>query len=126
MALMNPNRNFAMRPCTLLAVSLTIILVASSCARFKRDRCYVEETRYMEMKAIFEQTGSYQRMAQAMKDQGWAHCEINQARYRLRKDLELDDAEAEVIFNEQEPSRSGLDFNPGRVEHLPKDKVRKN
>lgn len=70
----------------------------------------------MAMKAIFEQTASYQRAAQAMKDEGWAHCEINQFRYRLRKDLNLLDAQYDTIFRDSEPPRDELDFNPGRVE----------
>ncbi|MCC6546469.1 hypothetical protein IT570_04810 [Candidatus Sumerlaeota bacterium] len=114
-----------MRFRTLLVLTLISACALSSCARVKRDRCYLEETRYMEMRAIFEQTSSYQRVAQAMKDEGWAHCEVNQFRYRLRKDLLLDEPEFDALFASEEPPRSELDFNPGRVEHLPKDKVRK-
>lgn len=70
----------------------------------------------MSMKALFEQTGSYQRVAQTLNDEGWAHCEINQFRYRLRKDLGLEDPEFDDLFVVAEPPRGALDFNPGRVE----------
>ncbi len=93
-----------------------LVAGVSSCATFRRDRCYLAETRYMLMKSLFEQTGSYQRAAQAMNDEGWAHCEINQFRYRLRKDLLIDGPEYDALFPEYEPARAELDFNPGRVE----------
>lgn len=101
----------------LLAILLLLIVVAaSSCARYRRDRCYLAETRYMAMKALYEQTGSYQRVAQTLQDEQWAHCEVNQFRYRLRKDLGLEGAEFDDLFASAEPSRRSLDFNPGRVE----------
>lgn len=92
------------------------MLTGTGCATVRRDRCYLAETRYLAIKAIFEQTGSYQRAAQAMNDEGWSHCEINQFRYRLRKDLEMDDEEFREVFGASEPNREYLDFNPGRVE----------
>ena len=107
----------------LLGLSLTLLAgTTTSCAWYRRDRCYLEETRYMSVRAIFEQTGSYQRAAQAMEDEEWSHCEINQFRYRLRKDLELEGPEFEQLLATEEPIRGELDFNPGRVEHVAKDK----
>lgn len=105
------------RNISLFAV-LALAVSASSCAVVRRDRCYVSTPRYFAMRAIFESTGSYQRVAQAMDDEGWAHCEINHFRYRLRKDLGLDDPEFDYLFTEYEPSRKTLDFNPGRVEDV--------
>jgi hypothetical protein len=99
-----------------LAAMLAILALGSGCATIRRDRCYLAETRYMAIRAIFEQTGSFQRAAQAMNDEGWAHCEINQFRYRLRKDLGLDEPEFQELFLGAEPNRKYLDFNPGRVE----------
>lgn len=105
-----------------VSLLLTIIIFGAltSCASIRRDRCYLSETRYLQMKQVFETTGSYQRAAQAMNNWGWAHCEINQFRYRLRKDLELDAPEYDFLFDgNYEPSRNDLDFNPGRVEKVP-------
>lgn len=99
-----------------LATLIAIVALTGSCATIRRDRCYLAETRYMAMRAIFEQTGSYQRAAQAMNDEGWAHCEINQFRYRLRKDLGMDADDFDALFVTAEPNRKFLDFNPGRVE----------
>lgn len=99
---------------------LVATVLGSGCASVKRDRCYLPELRYRAMNVIFEQTGSYQRVAQAMKDEGWAHCEINTFRYRLRKDLDLVGAEYDDLFAEMEPPRKLLEYNPGRVEKTPK------
>lgn len=95
---------------------MAMVAGTSSCAIVRRDRCYLAETRYLAMRAIFESTGSYQRVAQAMDDEQWSHCEINTFRYRLRKDLMMDSKEYDILFQEYEPSRQRLDVNPGRVE----------
>lgn len=100
----------------ILLIVGTLVPLSVSCARYRRDRCYLAETRYMIAKDLFEQTGSYQRVAQAMDDEGWAHCEINQFRYRLRKDLKMDGEEYDALFATYEPNRESIDFNPGRVE----------
>ena len=109
------------RPLMFLRFLALVVLVTSlsSCAAIRRDRCYLAETRYLGMKAIFEQTGSYQRVAQAMNDEQWATCEINEFRYRLRKDLGLEGEEFRALVTEQEPPREELEFNPGRVEGVP-------
>ena len=101
-------------------VLLAVAAAASSCATVRRDRCYLGETRYLGMKAIFEQTGSYQRVAQAMKDEQWADCEINSFRYRLRNDLGLNGKDFDALVTEIEPDAKKLDFNPGRVERVPR------
>ncbi|CAN5453521.1 hypothetical protein BH09SUM1_BH09SUM1_06620 [soil metagenome] len=101
------------RPASLL---LAAALLLGGCATVKRDRCYLPENRYIAMKAIFEQTGSYQRAAQAMEDEEWSHCEINTFRYRLRQDLHMDDPQFDSLFLDTEPSHKGLGVNPGRVE----------
>jgi hypothetical protein len=101
----------------LLTLSVLLLLATTvGCATVRRDRCYLAETRFIAMKSIFKQTGSYQRVAQAMNDEGWAHCEINQFRYRLRKDLALEESQFDELFETAEPNREMLDFNPGRVE----------
>ena len=109
-------RPAVIRSSLFLGVILLLAIAVASCAAFRRDRCYLAETRYMAMKSLFEQTGSYQRVAQALNDEDWAHCEINQFRYRLRKDLGLEGPEYDELFVEAEPPRGALDFNPGRVE----------
>jgi hypothetical protein len=68
------------------------------------------------MRAIFEETGSYQRVVQAMADEGWHRCEINTFRYQLRKDLELEGPEYDELFVELEPYKGEIDFHPGWVE----------
>lgn len=100
-----------------ILLCLAILPALTSCAIIQRDRCYLPETRYMAMKAIFTSTGSYQRVAQAMEDEGWARCEINTFRYRLRKDLGMDDPEYDILFRERTVDRKDLDFEPGRVEN---------
>ncbi len=100
-----------------LALLFSAMMILSSCATYRNDRCYMAEVQYIAMRELFEETGSYQRVGQAMKDAAWAHCEINQFRYRLRKELGLDDSQYDVLFVMEEPNRNQLDFNPGRVEN---------
>lgn len=109
-----------LRPLFATILLLAAVAATSSCATIRRDRCYLGETRYLGMKAIFEQTGSYQRVAQAMKDEQWADCEINSFRYRLRNDLGLAGKDFDALVAEIEPNSKQLDFNPGRVERVPK------
>lgn len=104
---------------TALFLLLIAILFASACASVKRDRCFLPETEYLRMRTIFDTTGSYQRVAQAMEDDQWSHCEVNSFRYRLRKDLGLEAPEYDDLFVQYEPSRQGIDYNPGRVERVP-------
>ncbi len=100
----------------LLPLLMTVAVLGTSCATIRRDRCFIAEQRYMAMRAIFEETGSYQRVAQAMNDEGWAHCEINQFRYRLRKDLGIEGEEYDELFVTYEPDHKTIDYNPGVVE----------
>jgi hypothetical protein len=95
-------------------------LTLTGCVAVKRDRCYLAETRYIPMRQLFEETGSYQRVAQALNDEGWAHCEINSFRYRLREELQMEGEEFDELFITAEPNRRFLDFNPGRVEAIPR------
>lgn len=98
---------------------LALALVAASsvgCASWKRDRCYLAETRYMLMRDLFIETNSYQQVAQSMKADQWSRCEVNTFRYRLRKDLELEGEEFKQLTAELEPNRSEIEFHPGRVE----------
>jgi len=97
-------------------VAVALAVLYAGCATKTPDRCYLTGTRYVAMRTIFEQTGSYQRAAQAMKDEGWAQCEINAFRYRLRKDLNLETEEFRQLLDTAEPPAGTLDFNPGSVE----------
>lgn len=106
----------AMRRFALLLLLVLLPVLTASCAILRRDRCYLAETRYIAMRNVFEQTGSYQRVAQAMDDEQWATCEINQFRYRLRKDLGMAQPEYDRLFFELEPAEPATEFEPGRVE----------
>jgi hypothetical protein len=108
-----------MRRCFLLSCLLLTMLTLASCATIRRDRCYLAETRYMRMRAIFQQTNSFQRVAQAMEDEQWARCEVNSFRYRLRKDLGLEDEQFNALMADLEPAHEQLDFYPGTVERVP-------
>jgi hypothetical protein len=80
----------------LLALGLCVTSMGG-CAWYKRDKCYLPAGRYYAMKTLFEETGSMQRVEQAMKQEGWANCERNQFRYWLAKDLGLEELEVELL-----------------------------
>ncbi|MBX3728458.1 MAG: hypothetical protein KF858_04665 [Candidatus Sumerlaeia bacterium] len=67
-------------------------LVLTGCAWRKDDRCYLSMDRYRDVRTVYLETGSMQRVEQVMEDERWSTCERNQLRYLLRKDLFLDDA----------------------------------
>lgn len=103
------------RPLLQLTVLACAVSLAGGCALWRRDRCYLHQWRYDSMKAVFEETGSYQRVAQAMADEGWARCEVNTFRYSLRKDLGLEGPEYDELFETEEPEPRSLDFHPGYI-----------
>lgn len=80
-------------------------LMAGGCAR--ADRCYVDDLRYQRMRTLFEQTGSYQRVADAMRDESWALCEQNQFRYQLTQDLFLKPEDLAVVPPGSDPETFG-------------------
>ena len=79
-----------------LCINLTVILVilgtSTGCAWRSTDRCYLPMSRYNEMKAVFVETGSIQRVEQLMEEQDWLDCERRQLRYHLMKDLGLEES----------------------------------
>ena len=82
---------FAMRRLSGTLLLLGTLLLATSCAWRKNDRCYLSMDRYREVKAVYQETGSMQRAEQKMEEEQWSTCERNQLRYLLRKDLHLDE-----------------------------------
>ncbi len=74
---------------------ILLILVATlalgGCAFMTGGRCYIDDARYFRMKELFLQTNSLQQVEQSMQDEGWSVCERNEFRYRLNKDLDLED-----------------------------------
>lgn len=81
---------------------------AFSCAR--TDKCYIEEPRYQRMRLLFERTGSFQRVADAMKDEKWPGCERREFAYRLRKDLFLNPEDFEHVPVGKEPKFSDRSY----------------
>ncbi len=95
---MRPVHRLSIRAAALLLLALGTI----SCAR--ADKCHVEEPRYQRMRLLFERTGSFQRVADAMKDEKWPRCERNEFAYRLRKDLFLNPEDFEYVPVGKEPT----------------------
>ncbi|MCB2155022.1 hypothetical protein KQI84_09050 [bacterium] len=92
-----------MKPLRILATILVLTLAAgsmSACSWYSTNRCYLSIGRYRAMKQLYLETGSYQRVEQAMEDLQWAACERRQFRYQLQKDLYLDDLSEEVATEE--------------------------
>ncbi|MDX2177644.1 MAG: hypothetical protein SF028_14365 [Candidatus Sumerlaeia bacterium] len=95
---------------TFLRTGAAMLLAAATmlpagCAR--RDRCYVEQYRYAQMRDLFEQTGSLQRVLDAMADDEWPQCERNEVVDRLRKDLFLSPEDLEQVPPGTEPAPEG-------------------
>lgn len=86
---------------TALILCLLTSLGASACAR--RDRCYVEPVSYLQMKTLFEETGSLQRVKDTMKDNKIPGCEQREILHRLRADLFLKPEDFAIVPPGQEP-----------------------
>jgi hypothetical protein len=96
-----------------LAFLIFLAAAATGCAT-TRDRCYIEDARFDQMRALFEQTGSIQRVRDAMKDEQWAACERNEFEYRLRKELLLNEEDFAHVPPGKEPQ---FDRNPHAHQH---------
>lgn len=94
------------------ALAAAAMLLASCAA--KDDRCYLDMNRYRELRAVFVETGSMQRVEQLMAEQKWADCEKNQFRYLVEKDLLIDDLIGEQITpaSRYEPPQDGPNARP--------------
>lgn len=88
------------RTLSLLALALSAALAAGCVTT---DRCYLHVSRYERMSSLFAQTGSLQRVIDAMEDDEWANCERNEVLYRLRKDYFLSEEDLALIPPGREP-----------------------
>lgn len=71
-------------------------LIISSCATKGVDRCYVTPLDYEQMRNLFVETESMQRVNQEMEKRQWRDCEREQVRYQLYKDFHLDEFLAQI------------------------------
>ena len=75
----------------LYPILLGLALAGSSgCAWYISGRCWVDETRYVEAKRLYNRTGSIALTHSMLKDEGWRRCEINEVIYRLKKEYNLE------------------------------------
>lgn len=98
---------------------LAAVALLSSCFSLRSGRCYLAETRYLAIKQIFIETGSYQRAVQAMRDDQWSDCEIDQFRYRMRKELGLEGPDFQRLQNGEalrKEQLDRLDLNAGNAD----------
>lgn len=87
------------RPLKLSLAAAVLLLggaALTGCANTQTDRCYLSMDKYRPIRALFLETGSMQRVEEAMAEAQWAACERNQLRYLLAKDLYLDDLQEEL------------------------------
>jgi hypothetical protein len=74
----------------LTAAALILGLVAvSGCGIYRRDKCYVDDTRYTQMRDIFVESGSIELVKRRMDELQWMRCEKNEVLYRLKKEFEV-------------------------------------
>jgi len=82
----NPKTRFSF-----ISAIILCALFLSSCATKGIDRCYVTPLEYDEMRKLFVETESMQRVIQEMAKRQWLDCEQEQVRYQLAKDFYLDE-----------------------------------
>lgn len=73
-----------------LFLLLLIISLSISCSVYLNDKCWISEEKYTEAKKYFNDTGSLNLTMQYLKDKKWRRCEINEAKYRLIKEFDLE------------------------------------
>ena len=79
------------------ATAIAALLLVAACASGPNDLTYVPVGHYEEMRELFVQTGSMQRVEEVMDARGWTDSEKRQVRYWLAKDLYLDDLIPEAV-----------------------------
>lgn len=92
------------RPVALMLLVALLAGSAAGCAWRRTEKCYLPMSRYYAMRGLFQETGSMQRVEQAMKEEKWATCERNQFRYMLAKDLGLEELQLELLDAPAEPA----------------------
>lgn len=70
---------------------LALAIFLTSCSWLKYEKCWIDDKRYVEVKKLYDKTGSLEMVRQTLKDEYWSRCEINEAIYRLKKELHLDE-----------------------------------
>ena len=63
----------------------------AGCVGGPNDRCYVDEMRYHEARRVFERTQSTELTRQALTEQHWPNCVVNECIYRIEKEFGLND-----------------------------------
>lgn len=79
-----------MKNYALIIVILIVIAMMLSCSAYKNDKCWISEEKYSEAKKYYDKTGSLDLTMQYLKDKQWRRCEINEAKYRLIKEYDLE------------------------------------
>lgn len=73
----------------LLAVTwvLSGLVLATGCALYRNDRCYVDQGQYSLVRDLYVQSGSLDLVERELIDMQWERCKINESLYRLRKEF---------------------------------------
>ena len=87
---------FLTRNKQLIMFVLVIGGIMTGCASKNIDKCYVTPIDYENMRNLFVETESIQRVEQEMEKRQWLECEREQIRYQLAKDFYLDELLVEL------------------------------
>jgi len=79
-----------MRKYFFILILLLSVAFSYSCSIIKNDKCWISEEKYIKVKKYFNETDSLNLTLQHLKDEHWSRCEINEAKYRLIKEFDLE------------------------------------
>jgi hypothetical protein len=71
-----------------LALPIALAALATGCALFPNDRCYVPHEQYLTARDMFVQTGSLDIVERRLEEFQWRRCKINEILYRLEKEFQ--------------------------------------
>lgn len=79
------------RGARILAWGIVLLPIAAGvgCSIYRKDRCYVDETKYEPMRQIFIEAGAIEMVKREMARLQWSRCEQNEVLYRIRKEFEV-------------------------------------
>ena len=75
----------------LCSILLALALLVAGCVRFTDDKVWISDEKYKQARAGYDLCGSLDLTRTALEDDPtWTHAEINEAVYRLQKQLRLE------------------------------------
>ncbi len=95
------------RPVASLGLAGLILMagLATGCALYRNDRCWLPAEQYAMAREMFIQSGSLDIVGQRMEKLQWRRCRRNETLYRLQKEFEVLPEELPAAGDSDQPEQ---------------------